>query len=139
MLDPISPDAVVFAESTRDVQDAVTLCQQYLVPVIAYGTGSSLEGHLLPLYGGISLDVSRMTKVIAINAEDLTATVEAGVTREALNAALKDSGLFFPPIDPGADASLGGMGRDARFRHQCSSLRHHARERRVAARHHSRG
>jgi D-lactate dehydrogenase (cytochrome) len=108
MLDPISPDAVVFAESTRDVQDAVGLCQQYLVPVIAYGTGSSLEGHLLPLYGGISLDVSRMTRVIAINAEDLTATVEAGVTREALNAALKGSGLFFP-IDPGADASLGGM------------------------------
>jgi D-lactate dehydrogenase (cytochrome) len=108
MLDPIAPDGVVFAELTKDVQDAVTLCQQYLVPVIAYGTGSSLEGHLLPLYGGISLDVSRMTRVISINAEDLTATVEAGVTREALNAALKDTGLFFP-IDPGANASLGGM------------------------------
>jgi D-lactate dehydrogenase (cytochrome) len=108
MLDPMPPDGVVFAESTEDVQDAMLLCQQYLVPIIAYGTGSSLEGHLLAVKGGISLDLSRMTRILNIQPEDLTATVEAGVTREALNAALKDTGLFFP-IDPGADASLGGM------------------------------
>jgi D-lactate dehydrogenase (cytochrome) len=108
MLDPILPDGVVFAETTADVQDAVSLCQQHLVPIIAFGIGSSLEGHLLPLYGGVSLDLSRMTKIISIDAEDLTATVEAGVTREDLNAALKGTGLFFP-IDPGANASLGGM------------------------------
>jgi D-lactate dehydrogenase (cytochrome) len=102
------PDAVVYAESTEDVVAAVALCRDHRTPVIAFGAGSSLEGHLLAIHGGVSLDVSRMNQVIAINAEDLTATVQAGVTRKQLNEALRSEGLFFP-IDPGADASLGGM------------------------------
>ncbi len=106
--DPMLPDAVVFARSTEEVAAAVALCNQHEVPVIPYGTGSSLEGHLLAVRGGLSLDVSEMKEVIAVNAEDLTATVQAGVTRKQLNLEIKDTGLFFP-IDPGADASLGGM------------------------------
>ena len=102
------PSAVVFAESTQDVADAVKLASQYEVPVIPYGAGSSLEGHLLAVQGGISIDVSRMNQVLSINAEDLTVTVQPGITRKALNEAIKDTGLFFP-IDPGADASIGGM------------------------------
>ena len=102
------PAAVVFAERTQDVADTVALASQYSVPVIAFGVGSSLEGHLLAVQGGISLDVSRMNAVLSINAEDLTVTVQPGVTRKQLNEAVKSTGLFFP-IDPGADASLGGM------------------------------
>lgn len=106
--DPQPPDAVVFAESTEDVRTAIELCARYGVPVIPYGNGSSLEGHLLAVEGGVSIDLSGMNRVLSINAEDLTATVEAGVSRKALNEALRDTGLFFP-IDPGADASMGGM------------------------------
>jgi D-lactate dehydrogenase (cytochrome) len=102
------PAAVVFAESTADVADAVKLASQYEVPVIPFGVGSSLEGHLLAVQGGISIDVSRMNKVLSVNAEDLTVTVQAGVTRKQLNEEVKSTGLFFP-IDPGADASIGGM------------------------------
>ena len=102
------PAAVVFAESTQDVADAVKLAAQYKVPVIPFGVGSSLEGHLLAVQGGISLDVSRMNKVLRVNAEDLTVTVQPGVTRKQLNDEIKNTGLFFP-IDPGADASIGGM------------------------------
>ena len=102
------PSAVVFAESTQDVADAVKLASQYEVPVIPYGAGSSLEGHLLAVQGGISIDVSRMNRVLSINADDLTVTVQPGITRKQLNEAIKDTGLFFP-IDPGADASIGGM------------------------------
>jgi D-lactate dehydrogenase (cytochrome) len=102
------PAAVVFAESTQDVADAVALCAAHKVPVIPFGVGSSLEGHLLAVQGGISIDVSRMNRVLAINAEDLTVTVQPGVTRKAVNEAVKSEGLFFP-IDPGADASIGGM------------------------------
>ena len=102
------PAAVVFAESTQDVADAVKLASQYKVPVIPFGVGTSLEGHLLAVQGGISIDVSRMNKVLQINAEDLTVTVQPGVTRKQLNEAVKSTGLFFP-IDPGADATLGGM------------------------------
>jgi len=102
------PAAVVYAESTQDVQDAVTLCHQYEVPVIAYGAGSSLEGHLLAVQGGISIDVGRMNRVLSIDTEDLTITVQPGITRKQLNEAIKDTGFFFP-IDPGADASIGGM------------------------------
>jgi D-lactate dehydrogenase (cytochrome) len=102
------PDAVVYAESTDDVAAAVALCRAHKVPVIPYGAGSSLEGHLLAVQGGVSVDVSRMNAVVSINAEDLTATVQAGVTRKQLNEAIRSEGLFFP-IDPGADASLGGM------------------------------
>jgi D-lactate dehydrogenase (cytochrome) len=102
------PAAVVFAESTDDVAAAVKLASQYSVPVIPFGVGSSLEGHLLAVQGGISIDVSRMNKVLAIDADDLTVTVQPGVTRKQLNEAVKSTGLFFP-IDPGADASIGGM------------------------------
>jgi D-lactate dehydrogenase (cytochrome) len=106
--DPMLPDAVVFAHSTDEVAAAVKLCSQHEVPIIAYGTGTSLEGHVLALRGGITIDLSQMNRVVAIHAEDLTATVQAGVTRKQLNLEIKDTGLFFP-IDPGADASLGGM------------------------------
>ena len=102
------PSAVVFAESTTDVADAIGLAAKHNVPVIPFGVGSSLEGHLLAVQGGISLDVSRMNKVLSINAEDLTVTVQPGVTRKQLNDEVKSTGLFFP-IDPGADASIGGM------------------------------
>jgi len=102
------PGAVVFAESTQDVVDAVRLAGEHGVPVIPYGAGSSIEGHLLAVQGGISIDVSRMNRVLSIQADDLVATVQPGVTRKQLNEELRDTGLFFP-IDPGADASLGGM------------------------------
>lgn len=102
------PAGVVFAESTDDVSAAVALANKHHVPVIPFGVGSSLEGHLLAVQGGISLDVSRMNKVLSINAEDLTVTVQPGVTRKQLNEEIKSTGLFFP-IDPGADASIGGM------------------------------
>ncbi len=102
------PDAVVFAESTEDVAFVVKLANEHRVPVIPYGAGSSLEGHLLAVQGGVSIDVSRMDRVLKINPEDLTVTVQAGVTREQLNREVRDTGLFFP-IDPGANASIGGM------------------------------
>ncbi len=106
--DPMPPDAVVFAHTTEEVAAAVRLCNSHGVPVIAYGTGTSLEGHVLALHGGVSIDLSQMNRMIAVHAEDQTATVQAGVTRKQLNQEIKDTGLFFP-IDPGADASLGGM------------------------------
>ena len=102
------PQAVVFAETEGEVARVVALCAAHRVPVIPYGAGSSLEGHLLAVRGGISLDVSRMNRVLRVDAQDLTVTVQPGVTRKQLNEALKHEGLFFP-IDPGADASLGGM------------------------------
>jgi D-lactate dehydrogenase (cytochrome) len=102
------PSAVVFAQSTRDVADAVKLAGDHGAPVIPFGVGSSLEGHLLAVQGGISVDLGRMNRVLAVNADDLTVTVQAGVTRKQLNEEIKSTGLFFP-IDPGADATLGGM------------------------------
>jgi D-lactate dehydrogenase (cytochrome) len=102
------PDAVVFASSTDEVVDVVRLCNTHDVPLIPYGAGSALEGHTLAIQGGISLNLQAMNAILAIDADDLTATVQAGVTRKQLNEALRDTGLFFP-IDPGADASLGGM------------------------------
>lgn len=106
--DPMLPDAVVFAQSTEEVAAAVALCNQYKVPLIPYGTGTSLEGHILALSGGLSIDLLQMNRVIAVHAQDLTVTVQPGVTRKQLNTEIKDTGLFFP-IDPGADASIGGM------------------------------
>ncbi len=106
--DPMLPDAVVFAHSTEEVAAAVKLCNEYKVPVIPYGTGTSLEGHILALSGGLSIDLLQMNRVIAVHAQDLTVTVQPGVTRKQLNVEIKDTGLFFP-IDPGADASIGGM------------------------------
>jgi D-lactate dehydrogenase (cytochrome) len=102
------PDAVVYCESTEDVAAVLRLAGEYEVPVIPYGVGTSLEGHLLAVQGGVSVDLSRMTAIVQLNPEDLTVTVQAGVTREQLNQAVRDLGLFFP-IDPGANATLGGM------------------------------
>jgi D-lactate dehydrogenase (cytochrome) len=101
-------DAVVFARSTDEVADVVRVCAEQKVPVIAFGAGSSLEGHLNAPAGGISVDLTQMNNILAVHAEDLDCVVEAGVTRKQLNTHIRDTGLFFP-IDPGADASLGGM------------------------------
>jgi D-lactate dehydrogenase (cytochrome) len=102
------PDAVVFATCTEDVQEVVRVCAEHKVPVIPFGTGTSLEGGVNAPAGGISIDVNEMNQIIAVNAEDLDVVIQPGVTREALNDYLRDTGLFFP-IDPGANASLGGM------------------------------
>ncbi len=102
------PSAVVFVENTAEVAAVVALAAEYKVPVIPFGVGSSLEGHLLAVQGGVSIDMGRMNKVKSINADDLTVTVQPGVTRKQLNEEIKSTGLFFP-IDPGADATIGGM------------------------------
>jgi len=106
--DAAPPEAVVFCQTTEEVAAVVALAYEHAVPVIPFGVGSSLEGHLLAVQGGVSIDVSRMSKIVALHAADLTVTVQAGVTREQLNREIRDTGLFFP-IDPGANASLGGM------------------------------
>jgi D-lactate dehydrogenase (cytochrome) len=102
------PDAVVFVESTDEVVAVVKICAEHRVPVIPFGIGSSLEGHVNAPGGGISIDLSRMSRILAVHQEDLDCVVEPGVTRQQLNEYLRDTGLFFP-IDPGAEASLGGM------------------------------
>ncbi len=105
---PHRPDAVVFPNSTEEVSEIVRVCARHNTPVVAYGTGTSLEGNVIPHHGGIVVDLINLNKVLRVSAEDLDVTVQARVTRKELNAYIRDQGLFFP-IDPGADASLGGM------------------------------
>jgi D-lactate dehydrogenase (cytochrome) len=103
-----APDAVVFPHTTEEVRDVVNICRRHRVPMIPYGVGTSLEGHILAVNGGVTIDLSQMSKVLAVHEEDLDAVVEAGVTRKQLNEYIKHTGLFFP-VDPGADATIGGM------------------------------
>ncbi|HET9737996.1 MAG TPA: FAD-linked oxidase C-terminal domain-containing protein [Solirubrobacteraceae bacterium] len=105
---PRRPDIVVYPASTGDVSRVLALADDHRIPVTPFGAGSSLEGHVIPTQGGISLDLSRLDRILEISAADLTATVQAGVTRGALARAAGEHGLFFP-VDPGADATLGGM------------------------------
>ena len=102
------PDAVLFAKTRDDVVDAVRLCHEHRLPIIAYGTGTGLEGHVSAVHGGLSIDLSEMNQILRVSPEDMDCTIEAGVTRLQLNSHLRDTGLFFP-IDPGVDASIGGM------------------------------
>ncbi len=105
---PMAPDAVVYAGSTDEVVDLVRLCTAAGVPIVPYGAGTSIEGNALAVRGGVSVNLSRMTEIVAVHAEDFDCTVQAGVRREELNLHLRDQGLFFP-IDPGANATIGGM------------------------------
>jgi D-lactate dehydrogenase (cytochrome) len=102
------PDGVVFARTTDEVAEVVRICARHKVPIVPFGAGTSLEGHVVAIEGGVSIDMTQMNQVLKVNAEDLDCTVQAGVTRKQLNGHLRDTGLFFP-IDPGADATLGGM------------------------------
>lgn len=106
--DKTLPEAVIFARSVDDVVKVVKLCHKHSIPVVAFGAGTSIEGHILPIHGGITLDLSEMNKVLSVDDQDFTVTVEPGVLRHQLNDEIRHTGLYFP-IDPGANASIGGM------------------------------
>ncbi len=106
--DVVLPDAVVFARSTEDVVDLVNLCVAADVPIVPFGAGTSIEGNAVPVRGGVSVNLGEMNQIVAVNADDFDCTVQAGCRREQLNEHLRDTGLFFP-IDPGANATIGGM------------------------------
>jgi D-lactate dehydrogenase (cytochrome) len=105
---PVMPDAVAFLESGQETARLLGLCHQHRIPVVPFGAGTSLEGHVTPVRGGISVDLSRMTRVLSVNAADMDCRIEAGVTRQHLNEHLRDQGLFFP-VDPGSECTIGGM------------------------------
>ena len=123
------PDAVVFPQNTEDVQRAVRICARHRVPVIPFGTGTSLEGHTNAPFGGVSIDLKDMNRILEVHPEDFDCVIEPGVTRKRLNDELRDQGLFFP-VDPGADASLGGL--DRRVRYDGGAVRRHEGQRAVA-------
>ena len=124
---PTPPDVVVFAETTEEVAGIVKACARRHVPVIPFGAGTSLEGHVAALHGGVCIDLGAMVQVVAVNPEDMDATVQAGVTRTQLNTYLRDTGLFFPHR-PGGGSLHRRHDRDPGLGHQRGALRHHARE-----------
>ena len=130
---PHRPDLVVYPGSTDEVALVLAIANEHRIPVTPFGVGTSLEGHVIPVRGGISLDLSRLDRILEISPENLTATVQAGVTRLTLERAAGEHGLFFP-VDPGADATLGGMAATNAAGHDDGALREDARQRRSRSR-----